>query len=244
MGAGVTSVTLVRRRTEGEWRKVDVAPTKGTLNGAPVTMPRAALIGGRQHFHARALIGACTFETDTIVELGAGWGLNLLDLYLAGGPPFARYRALELSNSGRACATRLAALEPALDFRADYFNYFEPDYRTIERSPHALVFSSHSVEQVPHMPRAAIEGTLALGERVTGVHFEPIGWQIREQRGMPPAQLGATIEHAEHANYNRDFWSVLVALERDGRIKINTAEPDLLGHKTKNALSYVVWEKV
>lgn len=244
IASGETSLSRVLRLTEAAWREVDGAPANGSVYGGPVTLPRAALIGGRQHFHARTLMGQCGPDTDLIVELGSGWGLNVLDLYLAGGPRRARYRGLELSAAGRACATRLAALEPELDFAAHPFNYLQPDYSPLPRGQHAVVFSSHSVEQIPYLPPAAIIGLLELGERITGVHFEPVGWQIRRAKGLPEVARGATEDNAERNNYNRDFWTVLEALERKGRIAIKVAEADILGHKPKNVSSLVIWEKV
>lgn len=124
----------------------------------------------------RTAVDACLADTGLVVELGSGCGLNVLDIYVWGGPARARYCGLELSQSGRECAQNLAALEAGLDFQSIPFNYYAPNYTILpEETGHVLVFSSHSIEQIRILPERTITGLLDRYPSVTGVHFEPIG---------------------------------------------------------------------
>ena len=76
---------------------------------------------------------------------------------------------------------------------------------------------------------------------MTGVHFEPIGWQIREARGLPEAEVGSTRAYSEKMRYNRNLWALLSDMEQRGFVAIDTAEPDIIGHMAKNASSLVIW---
>jgi hypothetical protein len=238
IGAGEKSLSRVLRLVEAEWRRMDLKPTKGTSFGETVTLPRAAIFGARQALRTRTLIRACMPSTKTIVELGSGWGNNLLDLYLSGGPADAHYHALEPTRSGRECAKLLANLEPGLHLAASEFDYDRPDYSTIPSlTPHVVVFTSHSIETIPHLSESAITGLLSLGTAVTGVHFEPVGWQLSENVG----DAGATREYSLKNRYNENLWDILKGLEREGKITVTTAVPDIFHHKTYNASCLIIW---
>jgi hypothetical protein len=224
------------RLTEAEWRQMSVEPKEGAAFGKPVILPRTVLMAGRQALHSRLLIEHCPKDPDLIVELGSGWSVNLLDLYLSGGPRTA-YVALEPTLAGRTAAEVLAALEPGLDFHARPFDFHHPDYTGL-RGQRALVFTAHSIEQIPELSRAAITGLFDIAPTLTCVHFEPIGWQtgIRSERG-------ATRKYAELADYNRNLWPLLQSLEAEGEITIRRMVPDFFGQKRKNTTTMVVWTR-
>jgi hypothetical protein len=229
------SLSRAMRLTEAEWLGSGLEPADGTAYGRAVRMPSAALHGARRALRSRVLATAMPDAT-AVVELGSGWGNNLIDLYLAGGPRVP-YFALEPTSSGRAAAERLAALEPALDLTACAFDLTAPDYGSLPRG-RVLVFTSHAIEQVRKLPDEAITGLLDLGE-VLCVHFEPIGWQIREG-----AEVGATREYSQANDYNENLWPLLEGLAQRGEIVIETVEPDIVHHKTWNASSLVIWRSV
>lgn|GEM_PF-6187401 len=241
------SMSRVLRLSEAKWRQMDLVEVEGAINGARLTMPRAALIGARQQLQMRTLIAQARVKTTMVVELASGWGLNLIDLYLSGGPRGALYRGMELSTAGRECAEKIAALDEGFSsqFRCMPFNFYDPDYSMLEhKHKHVLAFSSHGIEQIPELPREAITGLFKLGERITGVHFEPVGWQIRNEADLPPADVGATQENSERAGYNGNLLPLLRQLEEEGALTIKALVPDIFGHKAKNVSSLVVWESV
>ena len=109
---GERSVSRVLRLVESDWRKMDLRPLEGVAFGQKITLPRAAMFGARQTMRARVLAAACSKETTAIVELGCGWGNNLLDLYLSGGPRSAQYLAWSQQKRDGNARHCLAALSP------------------------------------------------------------------------------------------------------------------------------------
>ena len=136
---------------------------------------------------------------------------------IGGGPRRATYFALEPSQSGRTCFSLLASLEPALTALSAAYDYSQPCYDDVPRGhAHALVFTSHSIEQVPELKREILTELFSLASELTVVHFEPVGWQIRAERGLEAARVGATKEYSEAKKYNRNLWELLVDLENSG----------------------------
>ena len=72
---------------------------------------------------------------------------------------------------------------------------------------------------------------------MTGVHFEPVGWQILDE---PDA---ASRQYAVRQRYNRNLWSLLQVLAGDGALTIDTVVPDLFGDKYKNPGTLIVWRR-
>jgi hypothetical protein len=241
--AGENSLSRVLRQVEAEWRSTSgLKPVGGAALGNAIEMPMAALIGARQALWRQVLIDACRPDTSLIVEIGSGWGQNLLDLYLGGGPRRATYFALEPSQSGRTCFSLLASLEPALTARSAAYDYSQPCYEDVPRGhAHALIFTSHSIEPEPELNREVLTELFPLASELTVVHFEPVGWQIRAERGLEAARVGATKEYSEAKKYNRNLWELLVDLEKLGRIDLLTADPDIFCHKRFNVSSLIIW---
>jgi hypothetical protein len=238
LAAGECSLPRVLALVESDWRKLDLRPTEGTAFGRRVILPRAALFGARKRLFMSVLVGVCRSSTAMVVELGSGWGNNLLELYLSGGPSAAKYYALEPTEAGRECTRLLARLEPSLEVVALPFDYRAPDYSGVSKTnSHVVVFTSHSIETIPQLTENVITGLFALGESITGVHFEPIGWQIRDNE----SGIGSTREYALKSHYNENLWMLLSTLAKQGRIVIETTMPDIFHFKTYNASSLVIW---
>jgi hypothetical protein len=234
---GERDLSRVLRLVEADWRSADASPAEAPVFGQLVTLPRAALVGGRRDLIARVVAAQARPETGFVAELGAGWGQNLLDLWLVGGPRVP-YVALEPTPEGRACAEYLAALEPDLELTARELDLERPGYDLPAGVEHALVFTVHSVEQITSLPREAITGLFDHGRSVTGVHFEPIGWQIEDR-----PELAATRKHSAKKEYNRNLWPLLRELEAEGELRIETVVPDLIGLKPHNASTLIVWQR-
>ena len=75
-------------------------------------------------------------------------------------------------------ATRLAALEPAIRFQSLSFDWRHPDLTALAGHGDAVVFTVHSLEQVPDLDAGALDAVLALAPSVTCLHFESVGWQL------------------------------------------------------------------
>jgi len=233
--SGEGDLSRAVRRVEAEERELTLEPQAGMALGERVTLPRAAMTGARRDLIQRILLDACTAETAMVVELGSGGGMNLLNLHLWGGPRVS-YHALEPTESGRACTEILAALDPGLDLTTAPFDFEQPRYDALPRADaHVLVFTVHSIEQVTEVPREAITGLFGLGTSVTGVHFEPVGWQVVDEPDP------ASRDYAVRQRYNRNLWPLLRELEPSGELTIDTVVPDLFGDKYKNPATLIVW---
>ena len=235
--SGERDLSRVLRLVETDWRSADASPMQAPVFGTVVTLPRAALVAGRRDLIARVVAAQARPETAFVAELGAGWGQNLLDLWLVGGPQVP-YFALEPTPEGRACAEYLAGLDSRLDLTARDIDLERPVYDLPTGAEHALVFTVHSVEQIAELPPEAITGLFDLGKSVTGVHFEPIGWQVEDR-----PELSATRKHSTKKGYNRNLWPLLRRLEAEDELRIEAVVPDLIGIKPHNASTLVVWHR-
>jgi hypothetical protein len=234
---GERDLSRVVRLLEAEWRRPSVEPKDGAAFGKVVILPQAVQIGGRRDLYMRVLTTACTPRTGMVVELGSGWGHNLLNLYLYGGPEVP-YFALEPTASGRECVELLAGLQPRLELSALPYDLEQPRYDLPVANEHVLVFTSHSIEQVPELPRETLTRLFELGRTITVAHFEPIGWQIEENEVTTRSR-----KHATRKGYNRNLWALLNELADTGEISIDTVVPDLFGFKQRMAATLVVWRR-
>ena len=237
LASGERDLSRVVRRVEAQWRSTNTEPADGTSFGNAVTLPQTSLIGGRRDLIVRVLLESATPRTSMVVELGAGWGNNLADLYLWGGPKVPYY-ALEPTGSGRSCATLLAELAPELDLVALPFDYERPSYDLPRDNEHVLVLTCMSIEQITELRREALTGLFDLGASLTVVHFEPLGWQIRGD-----AESSKARQYARHRGYNTNLWPLLVELADAGELTIDRVVPDMIGHKRKEPSSLVVWRR-
>jgi hypothetical protein len=183
-----------------------------------------------------SLVGAAD-GADLVIELGAGWGYNVLQAAVAGGPLDALYVAAELTPAGRRVAERLAALPGAPRFLALPYDHRRAQLGGLPPARRAAVLTCHSVEQVPALPEETIGRVAAIADEVVCVHLEPVGWQ----EGLGPAPLVAR-EYAERNDYNRDLLPVLRRLAARGAIRLEHVEvPRVAWLKPQSAGCLVRW---
>jgi hypothetical protein len=174
---------------------------------------------------------------DAIIELGSGWGFNLFHLWLNGGPRMARYFACEYTEAGRLCTERLAAIAPTFAIEALPFDYHQPDLRRVGRfAGRVLVFSCHSIEQIPQLSANLFAELRQVARRVDGVHLEPIGWQMAGERGV-----GSSQEYAQKHDYNRNLWPLLNQLQASGLLRLGECRPEYFGQNSGNSGSMLCW---
>jgi hypothetical protein len=211
-------------------------PADGIFGGVRTQVPAAVLRGGYQALIVDTLLEHCTPATDLVVELGSGWGRNLLLTWLAGGPASARYVAAEYTEAGRRVAARLAALAPGLELDSIPFDYNAPDLGTVETGRRALVFTAHSVEQIASLPDETTAQIRSIAEEVTCVHFEPVGWQFREGEAH-----GSSEDHAASHDYNANLAEMLRRRAAAGELEILEVIPEAVGMNPSNATTIVAW---
>lgn len=172
-------------------------------------------------------------RTGTLVELGCGLGDKLLRMadrlearVIFGG---------EFTASGVTCGRLLAKLA-GVQARFEAFDYLDP--ATLEAVPEgALVFTSHSIEQIPQLPEAFIRGLIRRAPR-TVVHFEPC-YEDHSEGSL----LGLLRRrYTELNDYNRNLAGLLQSFEARGQIRILEHRREVFGINPFNPFSVLVWQ--
>ncbi len=203
----------------------------GKILNLPFPLASAAIAGATTHL----LASSANPKTETVVELGAGWGRNLFMLHLSGLlPRRAHYFALEFAATARMTAGLVAPLDPGLSFTAADFDYHAPSYEMIPtgEAP-ALLATIHSVEQIPELKPEVFTKLIARLPNLSGLHIEPVGFQLRAD--------DAHAAYAAKNAYNRNLWSVLQSLAHDGVIEIVDTRVDFMGLNPKNPSTIIRW---
>ena len=184
-------------------------------------------------------------DTVNIVELGSGFGKNLFRLWLNGGPPRAKYKALEFTTKGRECASYLASLEPGMQFETRAFDYYAPKIDGFDRNAKTFVFTSYSIEQIPTIGTAVFEELLAMPGLAKVVHVEPVGWQRPRGSIVDEVELelqGEVERFARAHRYNTDLLAVCEGLRAAKRIEIEAIKYDFLAGTPNLPASVIVWK--
>jgi len=189
---------------------------------------------------ADTVIANATYA-DAILETGSGWGYNLFNIWLRGGPDVP-YHAFEYTEAGRESAHAIhKATKGGPKLHVHPFNYYEPDLTPVNgRYEHVLVYSSHSIEQIGTLPAAFIEALLSVAKKVTCIHFEPVGWQFAEQTNQPIHNYGQ-LAYSEKHGYNKNLWKLLNDYQNRGRLHIDETSVETMCVKTYNGTSVIRW---
>jgi hypothetical protein len=177
---------------------------------------------------------AMTDQTGAVIELGSGWGRNLCEVYLRTGRADVAYVAAEYTPSGRRCTDALAEIDPGMSLTAVPFDLTAPDLAPVGRHAHAVVFTNHAIEQVPHVTDELLDAIRRVATDVTVLHFEPVGWQMH--RGSGSSESYATLH-----DYNRNLVEVLRRAEGRQDIAIADIVVDAVGANQHNSSTYIRW---
>ena len=124
-------------------------------------------------------------------------------------------------------------MEPLLRLDVVPFDYHNPDLSLIPRGRKSVVFSHHSIEQIPELKLSVFECVLDTADEVLGLHFEPVGFQYNDRSD----------EYAVTNDYNRNFRLIIEEAEKKGLITIEQTNVDFFGFALKNPASIVQWKK-
>lgn len=211
---------------------------EAVVGGRPVSAPLSVAFGGLQNYITEQVLEACQPAPQRIIELGSGWGRNLVSLWLAGGPREAAYVGAEYTSAGRRAAAAMVAIEPDLRFESLAFDYHRPDLSSLEPVSRAVVLTVHSVEQIPSLSSRVIDSVRGLADQVECLHFEPVGWQST----MQAVGSEAARDYAEAHDYNRNLLTLLREQEGAGALELLGVETDVIGAgKSVNATTLVRW---
>lgn len=219
-----------------------------------------------------AIIDALTDDTQAVIEIGCGWGRNLASTALRTDRRDLTFIGLEQSADGLRCTEKLLAKDPTILSKTNHFDFYSPDFSMLQGFADIIIFSCAAIEQIAFIGADFIDQVMAIGDNVTLILYEPIGWQrtkqhqefgvmttVMEIMGKVPAEQHHIKAHtfdlmdsAVSANavswsiggrYNLNLWSVIQdAISRE--IVNNTrSEFDISGINPFNPYSLIVLEK-
>lgn len=188
---------------------------------------------------AEVLCGALPSGCDQIVELGSGWGANLLYLWLFGGPR-CEYLALEGSEIGRNMSDRLAALEPSLRFRSSSADVYNFESRLITGS-RALLFTVDVFNLLDNLPNDLFDRLVGAEGVVSGLHIECMSWQMR-------SDLGNELDHrsrdyVQQHGRNENFHQLIMDAQARGLIEITQIRHNNHAMNSLMPYSIIEWKR-
>lgn len=139
---------------------------------------------------------------DAIIELGSGYGQNLIRLHYEGGPQIP-YWAGEYTESGQACCELLAGLETNVSLNSFAFDFNSPDFSKIKKAQaykKVLVFSCHAIEQVHILSDLTLPAIASIAPDVTCIHFEPFGFQLNQEKNA--------VDQTHKTNFVQQKWNI------------------------------------
>jgi hypothetical protein len=185
-----------------------------------------------------------------IVELGAGWGKNLFNLFKFGAPLNAEYWGLELTGTGRKLMEQVGAeVAPTMKIQSAPFDYYNADFSQFSDSVDTCVFTHHSIEQIPEVPAQLIDRILAIPGFSRCLHFEPCGFQIPSDTWLDDLsnkdlmrRVDAGNESfAEKRNQNKNLYPLLREMEKKKKLTIHVVKKYFTSHLINNATTLIVW---
>lgn len=215
---------LVHRIHRDTTRKQPAGPLLGQAFGLEPGAVSFALQRVARAFVADTLLDHAD-GVDAVVDLGSGWGYNIFNLWLRGGPD-VRYHALEFVAPGREACDLIAAALPGPRVISAPFDFRAPELPALGVS-HALVFSAHSLDKVATIPACLIDAIAGVADRVTVLHFENLHVQLAEAFGLPVQEEQRRLTAKGLLNTN--LHALLTAAAAEGRIRIDEIRPDTLG---------------
>ncbi|MDH5216115.1 MAG: hypothetical protein OEX19_00325 [Gammaproteobacteria bacterium] len=181
--------------------------------------------------------------TKRIVELGSGFGVNLLWLWHLGGDPAMKYCGFEYDEYGNRCLDALAGLVDKDAFSSCRFDYNEPDFSMLLDDVPTAVITVHSIEQIKFVDVNLINKIKSIPGFKRCIHIEPVGFQMDEGRDNDNLinyhnEAWSTLRNG----YNRNLVNILTGMQKGGELQINRMQKHIGGMHVGNSSSLVVWE--
>ncbi|MBT3358869.1 MAG: hypothetical protein HN403_04490 [Rhodospirillales bacterium] len=176
-------------------------------------------------------------DTDAIIELGCGYGINLFRLMRLLKDQKFRWFGAEYTESGRSLCAKLADLDGSEPMDVPFIDHAAPDLGFMADVEKPLVFTCHSIEQVSIIPNNYFSILARAAPGVRGVHLEPFGFQAD-----PSAPNSPTHRNFMHdQGWNLNFFSCLKLAEEKGDIRIEHVEIEKYDTTPNNPTSLAVW---
>lgn len=188
----------------------------------------------RMEFVAAALDS----DTQAIVELGCGYGMNLFRLSQILGDREIRYIGAEVTQSGRDLCAKLAALPYTVPLQVEFIDHNAPDLSFLKPFDNVLIFTCHSIEQVRSIPDDYFSVLSKSAPKVKGVHLEPFGFQLENTSPQSKTQEELFVSKG----WNLNFAACLLGAAHAGTVKVTDVRKDVYSVQRGNPTSVAVWE--
>lgn len=176
--------------------------------------------------------------TKRIVELGTGYGYNLLSLHHT--HPDWILKGLDISPNGIAAGREIAEhfdLSGKISFdRIDLTNASDPNFSQIRDE---VVFTYFCIEQIPHEVRKVIENIIAARPKRV-INIEP----TTELLDLTDPRDLVSLLYIHSVDYQTQLFTTLDDLERQGRIRIIARERMPFAPSINNDGFLYCWEPV
>lgn len=231
------------RRNEERKRSMGFDTYPWVINDVLMDLPWRPAASAYRSAVFEAVIDEIKPNTTKIIETGSGWGEHLTNIYLEGATQDIDFYACELELEGRICSDMLSALDPDFKLKSAFFDYLNPDWSVIPHdNEHTILLTAHSIEQVAVVHDDFFYGSLKLGKNVTGIHFEPMGWQTYPESEWTEISK-KHYQRCMEKHYNTNLWPMLNKLQSENLIKIRTLKTNFIG-LDYNPATLIIWEKI
>lgn len=178
-------------------------------------------------------------EIDTIVELGSGWGRNLI--YLRNMYPNHKFIACEPSKSGREI-TDLFSKKYGLDITTIKFSFLKWDklskfFRNLKNNK-VLILTSFSIEQVKLLDDRLFYELLSNLDNLKAYHIEPVLFQINGNK--------YPFNEFYNKHYNSNLVSILDSLKNENLIEVTDKKQSKFRfnvNETARQSAIITWSK-
>ena len=172
---------------------------------------------------------------DLVLDLGCGWGHQMIDLHLAGLG--AQFFGGDRSEHSRNLTDTVTALFPGMRTSWFKFDFLQPDFSAIPANHRRVcVYSCYAIEQVERIGNLLFDRILThfAGAKITGVHLETLASQI-------DPSLERERQYALNRRYNVDLYPVL-----NGRsdLKVVAQDAVVFDFGNDNPTSLLVWKSI
>ena len=184
-------------------------------------------------------------RTDAVVELGAGYGGNLIRLDNAFKEHVGkslkerniRLIMAEYTEAGRALCSQFLKRKNAPTIEIYHIDHKAPDVSFLGPAISPLFITVHSIEQVTEIPSNYFKILSDSASNVRGLHLEPVGFQF--EPASP--QWKEHEKFIKQKNWNQNFANVIKKAESDGYIKIDKIDTAFAAGQPANPTTLVLW---
>ena len=188
------------------------------------------------YFYAKihAVLNQYLDKTDTLVELGSGWGRNLL--YALDQGWCSKALGGEYTKEGQQLCNQIGK-NFNLPIKSLPFDYYNPSSDFLKQLEGTVVFTHNSIEQIGIMPEETILALIASKPKAV-IHAEPI-YEYRDKKTMLHFMWK---RYTEVNDYNKNLLTILRKLEIQGKLRITNEQVHAFGLNAFNPGSFIAWQ--